>query len=167
MPQRCGKRQSATALPTLDRADHSGPGHDTQDVTAHVRTPNDWGLTAKVRLSPVRGSFNSLCEPVFGRFVRDSRHALLVGYAALLATAALGLVGGLISAGFGLSSPYAVSALAVIAIFAEVQSVRLTPTYELSVASVPFIFAAVLFGPLAALVVGSAGLVPDLLRRDT
>jgi putative nucleotidyltransferase with HDIG domain len=167
MPQRCGKRQSATALPTLDRADDSGPGHDTQDITAHVRTPNDWGLTAKVRLSPVRGSFNSVCETVFGRFLKDPRQILLVAYAGALAIAAIGLVCGLVAAGFGMSSPYAVSALGIIAIVAEVQSVRLTPTYELSVASVPFIFAAVLFGPLAALIVGSAGLVPDLLRRDT
>jgi putative nucleotidyltransferase with HDIG domain len=88
-------------------------------------------------------------------------------YATVLAAAALFLAAELVRAGFGIPSPYAVAALAVIAVGAELQSVRLTPTYELSVASVPFIFAGVLFGPLAALIVGSAGLLPDLFRRDT
>jgi hypothetical protein len=79
---------------------------------------------------------------------------------------ALAMTGAMIANGVGLGSPASVAVLAVIAIFAETQSVRLTPVFEMSVASVTFIFAAVLFGPLAAVVVATSGLLVDLWRRD-
>ena len=72
----------------------------------------------------------------------------------------------MLASGVGLGSPASVAVLAVIALFAETQSVRLTPAFEMSVASVTFIFAAVLFGPLAAIVVATSGLLVDLWRRD-
>jgi putative nucleotidyltransferase with HDIG domain len=69
--------------------------------------------------------------------------------------------------GYRLESPYAVVVLALTALLAEAQCVQLTPTFELSVAALTFIFAAALFGPIAAVVVGAAGLLVDLRRRDT
>src|SRR5919198_999204 len=87
-------------------------------------------------------------------------------YALGLFLAATAMVIGLVLVDVGLGSPYPVAALCLLAIFAETQSVRLTPQYEVSVASLTFIFAAVLFGPLAAVVVGAVGLLPDLARRD-
>jgi putative nucleotidyltransferase with HDIG domain len=76
------------------------------------------------------------------------------------------MVIGLVSAGYRLGSPVAVGILALTALLAESQSVQLTPTFELSVGSLTIIFAAVLFGPLAAVVVGAAGLLIDFWRRD-
>jgi putative nucleotidyltransferase with HDIG domain len=87
-------------------------------------------------------------------------------YAGLLSIAALVMTAMMVHYGVGLGSPGPVAVLAAIAVFAETQSVRLTPTFEMSVASVTFIFAAVLFGPLAAVVVATAGLLVDLRRRD-
>lgn len=56
--------------------------------------------------------------------------------------------------------------LAGVALAVERQTVRLTPTVYASVASLPFLFAAVTFGPLTAVAVGAAGVLVDLVRRD-
>jgi len=95
-----------------------------------------------------------------------SRERALIGYAVVLTFAAAVLIGILATNGIGVGSPYAVAALSALAFIAEKESVRLTPTVEVSVSSVIFIFAGVLFGPLAAIVVGAAGLLVDLPRRD-
>ncbi len=54
---------------------------------------------------------------------------------------------------------------------AERISVRLTKTHELSITLLPTLFAAVLFGPLAAAVVGGASMLGDpelsLARRES
>ena len=95
------------------------------------------------------------------------RQILLVAYAALLAMFCLLLAVSLLVTGQRLGNLYAVAALVVLAVFAERQSIRLTPRgpqgegIEASVASLVFIFAGVVFGPLAAMVVGMAGLLVD------
>src|SRR5262249_32235177 len=59
--------------------------------------------------------------------------------------------------------------LAVAAAIAERNSVRLTKTTEQSISVLPTLFAAVVFGPLAAGVVGAASMLGDpelIARRD-
>jgi len=83
---------------------------------------------------------------------------------------------GLLLGGYTLESPFTVLALAVAAAVAERISVRfavakrgLTSTEEQSIHLLPTLFAAVLFGPLAAAVVGAASMLgdPELIsRRD-
>jgi len=92
-----------------------------------------------------------------------------IAYVAALAVAALVTAVALVSAGYGLEAPPTVLALALAAAVAERSSVRLTKTTELSISGLPAIFAAVLFGPLAAGVVGAASMLgdPELTsRRD-
>jgi putative nucleotidyltransferase with HDIG domain len=75
----------------------------------------------------------------------------------------------LIAAGYTLEAPATVLALAIVAAVAERSSVRLTRTTEQSISVLPTLFAAVLFGPLAAAVVGGASMLgdPELIsRRD-
>src|SRR4029077_9295248 len=55
-----------------------------------------------------------------------------------------------------------VAALATAALLAELQSVRLSSHAELSVATLPIVLAAVLYGPLAAICVSAASLLPTL-----
>jgi putative nucleotidyltransferase with HDIG domain len=88
----------------------------------------------------------------------------LVAYAAALCVVALGLVALLIERGFGIGSLPGVIALGLVALLAERQSVRLSPTLEISVGFLPFVFAAVAFGPLAAVLVGVMGLLSGLGR---
>jgi putative nucleotidyltransferase with HDIG domain len=118
-------------------------------------------------LSPLRGNLKSLSALSSDRllaFFEPRRRALLVGYAGLLALAAGALVAAMLFAGMALGSPYAIVVLAVVALLAERQSIRLTPSVEVSVASITFIFAAVAFGPLAAVLVGAAGMLAVLGR---
>jgi hypothetical protein len=76
------------------------------------------------------------------------------------------MIFGLVEAGYGLGQPIAVAVLVVVAIAAEHESIGLSPTVEVSVASLVYVFAAVVFGPLAGVIVGAAGLLADLPRRD-
>jgi putative nucleotidyltransferase with HDIG domain len=92
---------------------------------------------------------------------------------ALVALAAL-TAAALISASYSLGSPITVIALCLAGAAAERISVRfavtrrgLTSTEEHSISQVPTIFAAVLFGPLAAATVGAASMLgdPELISR--
>ena len=98
------------------------------------------------------------------------RHPLrrVIAYVFAL-TAAASLVGAaLLAAGYHLTAPVTVAALAVAAAVAERGSVRLTKTAEQSISVLPTLLAAVLFGPLAAAVVGAASMLgdPELLSRN-
>jgi putative nucleotidyltransferase with HDIG domain len=73
---------------------------------------------------------------------------------------------GLVLAGYRLTHPIAIALLVVVALAAERESIRLSPAIEVSVGSLVFIFAAAVCGPLAAVVVGGAGLLADLPRQD-
>jgi HD domain len=73
---------------------------------------------------------------------------------------------GLIAAGYWIDQPIAFAVLAIVAVGLERQSIRLSPQLEVSVASLVYIFAAVVFGPLAGVLVAVAGLLVVLPRRD-
>src|SRR5919197_5923114 len=93
---------------------------------------------------------------------RRRRDWYLVAYSSLLA-AVLGLFAGLLvrtpHARGG--SPWLLVALAASAIIAERQSVRLSPRAEISVSALPIVLAAVIYGPLAAICVSIASLLPS------
>lgn len=95
-----------------------------------------------------------------------NRETALRVWVAMLVAGATSIGAGLAFAGYGLKDPVAVSVLAALAVVAERESIRLAPQTEVSVASIVYVFAAVVFGPTAAVVVGAAGLLADLPRRD-
>src|SRR3954464_7960751 len=82
-------------------------------------------------------------------------------YCSLLTATVIGVAAALISEGISIGSPLTVAGLAGMAYWAERESIRLNSTTELSVAFLPLVFAAVAFGPLAAMVVAAASLVGD------
>jgi len=90
----------------------------------------------------------------------------LIAWVAFLAAGAATMILGLVEAGFGVGQPIAVAVLVVVAIAAERESIGLSPTVEVSVSPLLYVFAAVVFGPLAGVIVGAAGLLADLPRRD-
>ena len=93
-----------------------------------------------------------------------------------LVVVALATAGLMLAAGYTLESPMTVLALAMAAAVAERISVRfavaqrgLATTEEQSIHLLPTLFAAVLFGPLAAAIVGAASMLGDpelIARRD-
>jgi putative nucleotidyltransferase with HDIG domain len=118
-------------------------------------------------VSPIRGNLKSLSRAGslrFAAFFERRRESLLYVYAGLLGLAATALVLGMVLAGLELGSPYPIIVLAGVALLAERQSIRLTPSVEVSIASITFIFAAVALGPLAAVPVGAAGMLAVLGR---
>jgi putative nucleotidyltransferase with HDIG domain len=84
-----------------------------------------------------------------------------LAYVASLVVAALATGVALIGAGYGLETPVAVIALGVAAAVAERSSVRVTRATEQSISVLPTLFAAVVFGPLAAATVGGASMLGD------
>jgi putative nucleotidyltransferase with HDIG domain len=91
------------------------------------------------------------------------RPQVLVVYAFTLAALACGLVAVLLAAGIRIEGPiWQLAILAAVAVVAERQPVRITPNTEITVSVLPMLFAAVVYGPLDAIVVGAVGLVADL-----
>src|SRR5436190_8574133 len=95
-----------------------------------------------------------------------SPDTLLLTWVGVLVVAAAGMVTGLLLAGYEIEHPAAVAVLAILAVAAEREGIRLSPSVEVSVASLLCIFAAVVFGPVSAIIVGGSGLLADLPRRD-
>jgi putative nucleotidyltransferase with HDIG domain len=82
-------------------------------------------------------------------------------YVAALVTAAFGTAAALMLAGYGLEAPVTVAALALAAAAGERVGIRLTQNIEQSISVLPMLLAAVLFGPLAAAIVGAASMLGD------
>jgi putative nucleotidyltransferase with HDIG domain len=93
--------------------------------------------------------------------VRSHPQRRTVLYVAGLAVAAVGTAIILILAGYGLGAPVTVLALAIAAAAGERVGIRLTQTIEQSISVLPMLLAAVLFGPLAAAIVGAASMLGD------
>src|SRR5687768_15353925 len=84
-------------------------------------------------ISPIRGKLKTPLGPPYEQiaaFFEQNRQSLLYAYAGLLALIATGLVTAMLVAGMELGSPYAIAVLAVVALLAERQSIRLTPSVE-------------------------------------
>ena len=86
---------------------------------------------------------------------------------ALVSVAASGVVL-LIATGYRIGDLWTTLALCAVAAFAERGTVRLGKTTEQSISLLPTIFAAVMFGPLPAAMVGAASMLgdPELRHRD-
>ena len=91
----------------------------------------------------------------------------VLAYVSLLAGLATANAVLLVVAGYRLGSPWIVGALAMVGIVAERSRVRLTKTIQQSISILPTLFAAVIFGPLAAGLVNASSMLgdPELLRR--
>jgi putative nucleotidyltransferase with HDIG domain len=118
------------------------------------------GITLKgeVQVDSQRGlrSFFGFEGPV------SPREWALVAYATTLTAMLLSLLGVLIMIRGGFDPTWPVVALACSALVADRQSVRLTPSVEISVSFLPIVLAAVIYGPIAAVVVSIASLLLDL-----
>jgi putative nucleotidyltransferase with HDIG domain len=93
---------------------------------------------------------------------RSNSERTLLAYAVLLAGLAIALVAALLSAGTRVEGPaWELAVLVAVAIVAERQPVRITSNTEITVSVLPMLFAAVVYGPLDAIVVGALGLIGD------
>jgi putative nucleotidyltransferase with HDIG domain len=94
--------------------------------------------------------------------VRFRRNQATVIYTGVLAVLAVTTLVALVALGLSVGNVWVIVVLAAAAIVAERGSVRLSETVEVSISLVPTLFAAVLFGPLAAALVAAASNLLDL-----
>jgi putative nucleotidyltransferase with HDIG domain len=125
------------------------------------------GTDDRSSVYPFWGTFNRrdrLSETVqAARVFARSERPTLVWIAALTVSCVL-MGGALMDRGYTLPAWWQLVALALVTAVTERQSVRLAKNVETSVAFLPFVFAAVAFGPLTALVVGVAANALDFRR---
>jgi len=118
------------------------------------------GITLKGEFQGVSPKILEWFFGINGRLTR--RDWCLVGYTSCLASALLVFVGYLLGKStFAIGAPWSVAALAGSAVIAEKQSVRISPRAEISVSALPIVLAAVIYGPLAAICVSIASLLPS------
>jgi hypothetical protein len=119
-------------------------------------------LTARQSYNPLGGEIK---ESFLKLIKADSRSVIWAGVLTLSALTTAGL---LVAGGYSLPRWWVILGFALVAGLAERHSVALLGDrqrgIEISVSFVPFIFIAVAFGPLAALVVGTLGNLADLRR---
>jgi putative nucleotidyltransferase with HDIG domain len=110
-------------------------------------------------------TFGSLADRPLG--VRAPRNRL-EWYAACLGVAAACLLTALLAGASSLEGPlWIVLSLAVVALLAERQSVHITANTQMSVSAMPILFAAVVYGPLAAMLVAAVAHLGDVARPIT
>lgn len=85
-------------------------------------------------------------------------------FACGLSLIAVGFAAGLVLAGASIESVPAVLLLGGISMFAERRSVPIGSNAQVTVSVLPIVFAAVVFGPLAAMAVGAIGILADFRR---
>ncbi|MGH3116023.1 MAG: HD-GYP domain-containing protein [Gaiellales bacterium] len=86
----------------------------------------------------------------------------LLAYGLALAGLAFGLATAFLLTGTRFEGPlWQLAILAAVALVAERQPVRITPNTEITVSVLPMLFAAVVYGPLDAMAVGTIGLLAD------
>lgn len=155
-------------LPGLSATGEGSASDDRPNLSTHRDHSSVRELTANGAYNPFGGDFKRVLTrfSTYFRVTQPSRETALLAWVGVLACGAVAMVAGLLISGYTIGHPIAVAILALLAVGAEHESIRLTRTVELTIASLLYVFAAVAFGPLAAIVVGSAGLLADLPRRD-
>ena len=123
-----------------------------------MRTPIDRGLTARQAYTPFGGSAR------LDRLVKglDSADRRSVVWAGVLWAASVGAVCALWVDGYRLPHVWALFILGAIAAAAERQTVAIGDRTFMSVAFLPLVFSAIVFGPLGGFVVGSLSTALDL-----
>jgi putative nucleotidyltransferase with HDIG domain len=123
-----------------------------------LRTPIDRGLTAPPAYTPF-GGYARLDRLVKGLDSADRRSIV---WAVSLWTLSIGVFAALWVDGYRLPHLWALFVLGAIAATAERQTVAVNDHTEMSVAMLPLIFSAVVFGPLGGFAVGAFSTALDL-----
>jgi putative nucleotidyltransferase with HDIG domain len=103
----------------------------------------------------------------FAQGVIHDSEARLRAYAGLLAALAGLVFAGLASSGYTVGNPWAVAALCVAGALAQRGQVEISGALKVSISLFPILLAAVLFGPMAAMLVSVASMLGEETRPRT
>jgi putative nucleotidyltransferase with HDIG domain len=152
-------RSYAGLLPAFEETDDGGAREQLNHALHNFSSLG--GTDDMSRISPFRGSFKRFYI-TFSKLLEVLRtERSLAKYAGFLVVAAAGLGSALVLSGFEVVSPLTVLALSAAAAVAERGTVRLSSHVEVSIALLPTLFAAVVFGPLAAMLVCVCSMLAD------
>lgn len=119
------------------------------------------GNDGLAKVSPFWGIFQEVSARI-EKFLREAAvGSPVLGYLLALVLADAALVVLLVTSKDSLGPLWTVAPLAVFGAIAERQSVRLSRNLEISISLLPTLFAAVAFGPVAAMVVAAASMAGD------
>jgi putative nucleotidyltransferase with HDIG domain len=126
------------------------------------------GTNGNQELIPQLGEISRDSDRTFARIRPGlAREKLLGLWVLALTLGAATVCVFLVVAGYRIHHPAAVAALAALALAADYGTIRLSPSLEMAITSLVFVFAAVVLGPLSGAAVAAVGLLRDLPRRDT
>lgn len=123
-----------------------------------LKTPIDRGLTAPPAYTPF-GGYARLDRLVKGLGSPARRTAV---WACILGAGSIGAIAVLWLNGYRLPPIWALFVLAAVAIIGERQGVAVTESTTLSTSFLPYVFAAVVFGPVGGFAVGALSNVWDI-----
>jgi putative nucleotidyltransferase with HDIG domain len=139
--------------------------------TRRIATPSHLlKPTTSQEYHPFGGDFNSFLKGVSGGLPMWKRLQIsgIQVYAGALVALSVATVAALLSAGVTSEVPlWAFAVLVAMAIFAEKQSVAIGPNTQMSIAALPILFAAVVYDPYVAMIVGGGSVLVDLRRPYT
>ena len=145
------------SLPVNSAARECRAGSETCCNLAHHWSPLGLGTDGSNNLMTLLGE-TQVGQAKDATDDRSMTKVMLVYQGALLATA---LVLFVLALPYGLGDPLAVLGLALVAAIAERGRVRLTGNIEVSISVLPTVFAAAMFGPLAAMIVAAFSIIGD------
>ena len=166
--QRLWKTETASALPGLTGIGNGTTRYKTDHRLAHCELLY-LGTNGATIVYPKWGTWQGEHVTLAYEHLMSAKRwfvepgVRMYAYATVLAVSTALLFLGLLAAGYTLGNAWVVIALAVVAAVAEQASVRLSSRADIraSIAALPALFAAVLYGPLAAMVVAGASMVGD------
>lgn len=161
-----GKTEATSALPLSQPGGNRRAREETKDAFRHFASLFR-GLTARQPYTPFRGGARGLQQVFIGS--KGATKRTLFVHLSPIARITVGLIGCaallvaiLVLFGFDLGSLWITGTLAVVAAASETSRIKLSRTTENSIFLLPVLFAAVVYGPLAALVVAASSLLMDV-----
>jgi putative nucleotidyltransferase with HDIG domain len=130
----------------------------------HLELPPNRGTNGKKERIPLLGEIQEVLSRNQPRdWIRLPSPLAIYGLS--LGALAFGVVASLFALGARVEAPvWELGVLIAVAVVAERQPVRITANTEITVSVLPLLFAAVVYGPLEAAIVGALGLTADLRK---
>jgi putative nucleotidyltransferase with HDIG domain len=163
MPTGCGQRKLRRGSYQTEMCPGIAAREMRRRTALRTSLTPSLGTDGSTKVPPVWGRFKLIPEGLL-KSGDESVDTALAAFALALSGIALGLALALVFLGYPLGDLWAVAALSGTALVAERGKIKINSTATASISLFPTLIAAVLFGPLAAMVVSTASMLGDFPR---